>query len=369
MNWFLKDKNKQKSQDRSSKPARMAAPDIMGGSETAILRFQAGLSDEGALRATDSGATRVDTATLNACLQHAEAAARELGGSPFDPESNAYDKAQQAQQDVRMRELQEEVRPAIKAAEEEVRTRRDALSNCVTSASKPQPPMLSVLFSTGLMSISLAPTVHDVLLGAFIGGPLAWMVACLPGAFAGLLISITLISTYKDPDKYRQVRLAGFFGGLVFAVAMGVLRFTQVTTLPGMLFGGALTLLEVGIVLLLKSLGDGLRARWQEYWPAAQEKERLARLLQAAETEVNYRKQRAAELEAQMTEFRRELYEREARARQIPTLVAAAKAAIEDGYRKGIAQNQAKLLGVKPTALVKGEADDSNNEKAGGNHE
>ena len=84
-------------------------------------------------------------------------------------------------------------------------------------------------------------------------------------------------------------------------------------------------------------------------------KQRKQDLLVASEQELAYLKQERLALEEQGRGFRGQVFDREARVRRIDGLVAAAQAAVKDGYLRGIRDNEAALLlGKKPISKDKG---------------
>jgi len=171
----------------------------MGASEKVILYLREGMNEKGHEEAVNSGLTRVDKEKLEALLQHAKAMAQEHAASPFSPDDNPFDRLEQDRYEKVLTGIAD-FDSRVSETEEDIRKRRDALAGSSGLPSRPHTPYFFLCVAACLVSATLAPTFHDLILEGRIQGGFGWFVSLLPGLLFGGVIGAALLCTYKDEE-------------------------------------------------------------------------------------------------------------------------------------------------------------------------
>ncbi|MFA4973892.1 MAG: hypothetical protein WC683_14870 [bacterium] len=317
------------------------ATSVMGSSADAILVFQTDIFEHGRRLALTAGDPRGDETKLSAAEDHAEAMAREKGAEVFDSASSRHDQIREEEW-ARAKEELPEARERVKAPQEEVRKRRDALAELGELLARPMVPWLMFAFGSFLIALTVAPTLHDFFFLDAGDARQGWFFSVVAGTMAGLLIAWSLVGTFTSGTGFHWM---GLVAGLLFGVALLLIRFTGARTTVSLMMAIGLAILEIAVVLLLDWIGRGLRRKQAEWEQANKAYSTRLAYLRASEAELACRQGEVTKLEKVITDFREHVFQREHQAKQVESLVRGARQAVRDGYHAGLAELEGRYRG------------------------
>lgn len=314
----------------------------VGKSADTILTLKKSLFDFGRERALSGRDTRANEAGLRTLEEHAEAMAREQGATLYDPKESIHDQLRQEKFDKAKGQIPK-LEGGVALAAEDVRKRRDAVAELGEVPAAPQVPWWLVCIGTILIGLTMAPTLHDYFFFDIDDVRLGWVLAVSAGSMAGLLISWCLLATFDSTS--RVGRWVGLVAGVVFSVALLLMRLVGGESTSSLVLAVGLALFEMAVVLVMDWVGGGLRAQYTEYKAKSEEYDRRLKLLQAAEWEQAYQEGLLKEQEAVTEDHVEHVRDRESRVRQLDSLVRGARQAVRDGYMAGLVETEGRIHG------------------------
>lgn len=315
----------------------------MGSSADTVLTFRTSLHEFGRQAALASGDTRVNKEQLASLEEQAEAMAREQAATIFDPTQSQHDEEKRQEAD-KAKARSVEIADQVKLAEDDVRKRCDAVAELGEPPTKPAVPWLLFFFGTLLIALSVAPTLHDFFFVDFEDPRQAWFLSFICGLAAGLFVSWSLLGTYTIGKAYHWMGLAA---GLVFGLALLLIRLTGVESSLSLMMAIGLALLEVAVVIAMHWAGDGFRDAFAEYTEKVNGQTCRRAYLAAGERELAYRKEELAKQQQIVSDYVAHLRERETLARQVEGLVRGSRQTVKAGYFAGLAENEGAVRGRK----------------------
>jgi len=343
---MLKDKKSKKNTDNQKENHDgkfiSKTPSVMGVASESLVRFQKDLFEFGRRRALEGMDYREDSRQIKSLLEHAEAMAREQSAEIFNPKESLHDKILEEDYE-RAKEEQEEIKKKIPLAEEEYRKRADALSELGEPPKPPSIPWWTFVFAVPFIALTVSPSIHDFFFAEIENWQLGWFLSLTGGIAAGLFIGWCLVGTHKNTASLS--RYVGLIAGLLFSLALLLIRIVSGGSFDALMFAIGLALLEVSVVVFLDWEGQGLRRKYRIYKETVVEFDRRQKLLSASAEEIEKLKEKEKEIEKEVKDYINHLYERESRAKQVDKLIESARKAIIDGYRAGLAENEGRLLG------------------------
>lgn len=322
-------------------PNGTGAPTI-GKSADTVLVLKKTLYEFGRERALASKDTHPNEAVLRSLEEHAEAMAREQGATLFDPSESLHDRLRQEKFEAARSQIPKSEAEVAQAADD-VRKRRDALAELGEVPAPPEAPWLLFLFGTLLIGLTCGPTLHDYFFADLEDQRLSWVFSILAGSFAGLVISWCLLATFASTS--RVTRWVGLAAGIVFGLALFIIRMIGGEGGSTIALAVGLALLELAVVLLMDWVGSGLREQYAEYRHKAEEYDRRLKVFQAGEEELAAREKCLSSQKVVVEEHLEHLRDRESRVKQVDSLVRGARQAVRDGYFAGLAENEGRIRG------------------------
>lgn len=315
----------------------------VGKSGDATLTLRKSLYEFGRERALASKDTHSNEAVLHSLEEHAEAMAREQGATLFDSEQSAHDRLKQDKLDKAKSQIPKS-EGEVAVAAEDVRKRRDALAELGELPSRPEIPWWLIFLGAFFIGLTTAPSLHDFLLSDVEDQRLAWMMSIFAGSFAGLVISWCLLGMFDSTSRVTA-RWVGLVGGILFSIALLLIRLVGSEGRDALTMAVALAILELAVVVILDWIGGGLRHRYTEYQDKSVQHDRRLKLLQSGEKELACRQKLLDEQNAIVEDHLEHLRDRESRVKQMDSLISGARQAVRDGYFAGLAENEGKLHG------------------------
>jgi hypothetical protein len=308
-----------------------------------ILEMQTGLWHHGRNRAVLSGATEPNPDDIRALEDHARAMARETYRDRYDPSANAHDAMHQAEYERTLDQRKE----SEKGEQHAAANLRDADTNLARTpkaGNKPAASPILVAAFIVVITLTVAPTLHDSLFHTLGDDLLVWFFSSLCAAFVGAMLTLAILSG-------RRTAWVGVGSGVILGLGLGAIRLAAAEGAGDVIFGLGLTVVEIAAVLLLEWLASGLRASeaaWLVQYAA--ESEAIA-CRDAAQADLTRWQTRIKELGDAIASKIAFVEDRHNRNIHIAELEAVAIKAVLDGYNAGIAENVGRIRGVSRRAI------------------
>lgn len=304
-----------------------------------ILRMHNDLVEYGRQRAKLSRDTKPNPDDLSSLEEHAEAMAEEAYREAYDPSKHADHKLREAEYQ-KLQNDREESELTTGYAMAEVTDLENEMSKAQSNMLPPTKPQVLMISAVAGLALTIAPTLHDYIFITMTDDITNWAVSLLSATIYGVFITWGLL----DSDDVRGRRSArnwlGLVGGIGVPIGLGLLRIANAADMAEIVFAIALTVVEVGIVILLESRSATLRVAYQE-WAAQQAVSKdIATRLEASRAKLARRKQALGEINNAINVHINLVAELAVRNFNIDKIKADAVRAIRDGYFDGIAYNR-----------------------------
>ena len=209
-----------------------------------------------------------------------------------------------------------------------------------------------VISAIVFLTLTIFPTLHDFIFSISTYDIIASItLSILCSASIGTFITLSLIGTI-DVDEGRSYKYnVGFIGGLIISIGLGLFRFAGSDGTDSIAFSYAFTLLEIGTVILLGKYGAALREQYQEWKTLDKERRYFQGTVESAYKELGRRELMRDEINESLKNDYKYIKERFNQYSNILEIETLAIQSILSGYRKGIAKNMGRILGVKEGQL------------------
>lgn len=322
-----------------SRPAQGEIVDV-------ILRMHSDLFDHGRKRAELSRDVEPKEHDLRGLEEHAEAMANEAYREPYDPEKNEEHKLREAEYQA-LKGTQPEAELAVSFAEADVAKLEDEMSQAKSNMRPPTKPQVLMVSAVAGLALTIAPTLHDYVFITMKDDVSNWAISLLSAMIYGVFITWGLLDSDDEGGRRTVRNWLGLAGGIGVPVGLGILRSANAVGAAEILFAVALTIVEIGIVLLLESRAVTLRVAYQE-WAAQQAVLRdITIRLEAARMNLDRCKEKLEDINKAITNHIRLVEELSVRNFNIEKIKADAIKAVRDGYFEGLAINRGYLRGVR----------------------
>jgi hypothetical protein len=322
--------------DVPPEPLNDVVSPVQGGS---VLEMQTGLFALGRNRALQSGTAESRSEDAVAPTDHARAMAKETYRDKFDPSQNAHDAMHQAEYD-RVFAQRAEAEQAEQHAAANLREAEINLGRAPKAGPKPQAHPLLVAAFTAVITVTVAPTLHDLL--ATSDDMLAWFLATLGSALVGFMVTWAILSGRRS--KWEWV---GVIAGVTLGVGLCAVRLSATGDAGDKGIAVGLTIVEIATVLLIEWQASGLRTRDAEWLPKHAAEIQAFATRDAALADHSRWKNKVKELNEAIATKIAIVENRHNRNINLPELEAVAIKAVMDGYNAGITENIGRLRGVR----------------------
>lgn len=310
-----------------------------------ILKMHRDLFEFGRDRAKKSRDLKPNETDLTALEEHAQAMADEAYRERYDPVNNEEHKRREAEYQKVLDE-RPETELTLNFFEADVLRLEEEMARAQANMKAPQTPTVLMLSAVAGLALTIAPTLHDYVFITMTDDVLNWAISILSSTIYGIFITWGLLDT-DDPSGRRTVRnWLGLLGGIAIPIGLGILRAANAVGTQEILFAVALTIIEIGIVVLLEARAKTLRLAYQE-WAAQQAVVNdISTRLEAARSQVARIKQKIMTMKDAIDAHIRFVEELSIRNQNIERIKADAVKAVRDGYFEGLAANRGYLRGA-----------------------
>lgn len=312
-----------------------------------ILTVQSGLFEDGRKFARSSGITVAREEDRVVLREHADAVANDAARPLYDPNTLAQDRIieNQHQKDLADRDEEE---LGMKRSHITLAERRDEAARTRAKV-PPAPKEASIVLKVAAviaLAATIAPAAHDFL-WIMEDELISWGLSMITGAVFGILITLLILADNNHSGRRSLTNWLGLVAGLGIGFALFLLRIKGAEGGEQVLFGLAMSVLEIAIVLFLEGLAMSRRAALRTRVPLETVANEAEALVVAQEGEVDRRKHNVAELNSKIDAHGRYVEERHVRATYLAEIRDTARKAVESGYAKGVAENRGIVTGVK----------------------
>lgn len=317
-----------------SRPVQSAVADV-------ILRMHNDLVEYGRQRAKMSLDIKPNSDDLTSLEEHAAAMAEEAYREAYDPSKHEDHKLREAE----YRKLQsdrEEAELTTGLAMAGVAELEIEISKAQSNMLPPTKPQVLMLSSVAGLALTIAPTLHDYIFITMTDDVLNWAISLLSATIYGVFITWGLLESDDVSGRRSARNWLGLVGGIGVPVGLGLLRVANAAGMAEVVFAIALTVVEVGIVILLESRAVTLRNAYQEWATQQAGVKDIATRLEAARAKLARRKQALADINNAISEHINLVAELAVRNFNIDKIKADAVRAVRDGYFDGIAYNRGR---------------------------
>lgn len=307
----------------------------------AVLVMQTGLFHFGRERALQSGTTVSKEEDLQPLENHARATARDTYREQFDPTKNRHDAMHQAEYERALKQRGDAERCVLQGSAN-LRESERALADAPKTGPKPIYPLWLPLCFVVVISLTVAPTLHDQVFHSVEDEVLRWTFSVLLGGFFGGMLTWAILS-----GRSWNWSWLGCIGGVVLGVGLLGLRLSSMESHDEITFGVGLTIIEIGAVVLLEFLARSLRASEIEWEARKIVEEKLTAKRDADQLDLHRWKAVVSEKHNEVLEKIAMVEDRHNRHIGIAELEELAVRAVRDGYAHGAAENLGRLSGVR----------------------
>ena len=314
-----------------------------------ILKMHSDLFDHGLDRALTRRDVEPNENDLRALEEHAEAMAKEAYREPYDPINNPEHKLRETEHE-KLKQARPEAELVRDYAAADVAKLEEEMARVQSNMQAPIMPHILMISAVAGLALTIAPTLHDYIFITMKDDVLNWAVSVLSSTIYGIFITWGLLDA-DDPGGRRTVRnWLALTGGIAIPVGLGILRAANAVGVAEILFALALTIIEIGIVVVLEARSGTLRTSYQE-WAAQQAiLNNIRTRLEAARAHLERSKQALARIAEAIDLHIRLVEELSVRNFNIERITADAVKAVRDGYFEGLAKNRGYLRGLREVA-------------------
>lgn len=296
------------------------------------------------------GATRPQEEVLAALRTEAEAAADRFRTVPWNPATNPADALRDQEHRANLTR-REELRQRLDYAAAAVRDRGRERSAVEAPSSRDDLFWFIALLGVAGVGFSVGSSVHDAVFAPLFVDPTQALVASfLVGVVLAAVSVLGMLFSALHPQPKEGWENRGWVGlGVLFGVAVYLLRAWLAESSMDQLIAVGFAGIELVSVLAVKLYATSLHRAVLDRRGLAFQRSAADAQVEVARGDHEAAQAGLAEVERRIEAHVRDVELRELRHRLIDQVRAAAKSAVEVGYRRGIAANQGQISGAAST--------------------
>ena len=326
---------------RAKEPGQEAFEDIREKAhrttDSPVMRLQVSLVTLGRDRALASGALEPRPADLTALQEHAAAMAQETRRDLYDPTNKHQDRLRDNEYQKSMAD-RAEAELALKYSAADVREREQAVAG-LPVAERPQASFWLMLALVVGIGATIAPTLHDFLFASVEDSVIGWLLAVTSAGFLAGVIVTAILGSIDATGRRTKANMVGLIAGIIISAGLGLLRLASATDAGEVVLALAITLVEIGLIVITEWVAAGLRHHFVEWREQHTAHGQAMAAVEAAKSEHQRRQERSDGLNDNIAKHIRHVEERDLRNVNLNELIASAVKAVTDGYNQGIAMN------------------------------
>ena len=306
------------------------------------------LFEKGRQRARLSCADKRLPEDLQVLEEFARATALDIHTDPYDPDNNenGQDRLREEKFQKRLKGREFVAKALTDNARPRVREQEAKLAGKKRNIRKPTISNVITVSAVLVISLSVAPTLHDRFFFDLEDALLAWAISITGACFIATFITWSLTGAIDATGKRSNTNLGGLIAGIGISIGTGVLRISDAQTSNEYIFAFALTLLEIFTVCFLEWHAIGLRSNYREWLEYVQEIDKETAELEAAQADLDRWEKELALINEDIENHIAHVEERWIRHHKVADLELLAVKTIIDGYDQGIAEIKGRRYGL-----------------------
>jgi hypothetical protein len=311
------------------------------------LTVESDLFEYGKQFALASGVDREQDEDLRILRAHAEAVASDAARPAYDPNTLKQDEVIEELHQKDVTDLGEG-ELVLRRGQSTLAQRRDHAARSrakVPALPREQSPFLVPAAVLSLL-ITIAPALHDYV-WVLDDDLLSWVLSIVTGAVMGVLIQSLIISDNNHTGRRSITNWVGLVAGIGIGIGLFLLRVHGAEGRDQLMFGVALSVLEIAIVVFLEGTAMSRRSALRHREPFEREASEAEGLVASQEVEVARHERYVTDLKAKIDGHSRYVEERYVRANYLSQIRETAIKAVESGYFRGIAETRGTIRGVE----------------------
>jgi len=194
------------------------------------------------------------------------------------------------------------------------------------------------------IAATIAPTVHDALFSTLEDDVLAWFFSLAGAGFLAAVVVWAILGSIGATGRRTAANWVGLAAGITISIGLGLFRLSSAGEIQEIVFAVALTLIEVGLVVLAEWVAAGLREHFREWKTRRDSRDLAEAALSAAKGEHERRLHYVATLNERVNRHIEYVEDLDLRNVNLQELIAQAVKAVLDGYNDGIAYNHGHVV-------------------------
>jgi hypothetical protein len=311
-----------------------------------ILSMHSDLVEHGRERALLSGDIEPREDDLRVLEDHASAMAEQAYREAYDPDKHEDHKLREAEYH-KLQKMRDEAELTTSYAVADVADLEKEMSRAQSNMKTPTTPQVLMLSAVAGLALTIAPTLHDYIFITMKDDVLNWTVSLLSAITYGVFITWGLLDS-DDAGGRRSIKnWLGLAGGIGVPLGLGMLRIANAIGFAEVFFAIALTVIEIGIVLLLESRAAALRTAYQDWAGQQAFLNNISTRLQSARSQLAQRKEALGITNDAIAKHIRLVEELSVRHFNVEKIKTDAMRAVRDGYYAGISTNRGRTRGIR----------------------
>jgi len=312
-----------------------------------IRGVQRALAEHGKQVALLSGDTEQRPEVIDELTRYAEATGVSFFLPAFDDSHYESDRIRSAECLKTMKD-RERLEEAERCALADVKDRENKLARLQPGVEKPGPPCLLMFAAGFFLSLTVAPTLHDFIFISLPDDFSNWFASIASATVVAVVIVVGILSDLASLRRIHSTK--GFIAVVVISVGLAVLRLSQASGVGEILFTAALTIIEIGLIVLLEWRATALRVAFDE-WLVRNGEILIARAqFEVARSGLANLRERLREADESIASHIRYVEDRLFRHSTIDNIVKATVHSAISGYAAGTSANRGRSLGTKNIA-------------------
>jgi hypothetical protein len=307
-----------------------------------VLKLQLSLFEMGRERAISSGVLKAREADLSSLRELAHAMASETRRELYNPTTKEQHRLRESEYQKLLVD-RVDAEDAVNFSAAEVRAKEEQLA-AIPAPEKPAPSMPLVWALVAGVAGTIVSTIHDFLFVTVDDVVLAWLFALACAVFLAGVIVWSILGSISATGRRTTANWAGLIAGFIISAGLGLLRWSGASEDEEKILAIALTVLEVGLIVIAEWVASGLRDHFREWIPQQAAYDKAKGALAAAQDELGRRQDRLAQINNAVKAHIEYVEDLDLRNVNLNELVSAAVKAVIDGYNEGLAINRGRVI-------------------------
>lgn len=274
---------------------------------------------------------------------YAAALARQQRSEVYDPERNHHDRLREEEYRHSSHRLEKVQMAAIDEMAQVRKYEEDVAEvNARLAGGVPHVPAVMTWSTLALLTLTMAPSLHDLVLFRLAVGAVAWAASVIGGLLIGTIITWAIAGLAQACVSSRIERWS--LVGIASAMCLGVSLMRTPRDPAAYLFVAGVAVIQIGAVLVLEAAAWRSRAFAEDWRRLRYARVAVTARLHLARRDLGERELELQDLRRRIDQHIRYVESRWVRNTRIEEIEEMAVKAVHDGYLAGIAENRGRLM-------------------------